>query len=102
MILAFFINAPIQIIMTIGQWLLMARFISPPDRTLKHALKCLAATYITAYFIALFIWLFWPLAPELTMYKNRISIPAIIGEGIAMVYWLKHYKYIFRRKIELR
>ncbi len=102
MVLAFFINAPIQIIITLGQWLLMARFIAPPDKTIKDALQCLAATYITAYFLALLIWLFWPLDPDLIMYKNRISIPAIIGEAIAMFYWLKHFKYILRRKIELR
>ncbi len=101
MILAFFINAPIQIIITIGQWLVMARFIAPPDKTIKDALNCLAATYISAYFIALLIWMFWPLDPELTMYRNRISIPAVIGEGIAIFYWLKHSGYIYRKKIEL-
>ncbi len=102
MVLAFFINVPIQIIITIGQWLVMARFIAPSDRTIKHALSCLAATYITAWFIALLLWLFWPLDPDLILYKNRISIPAVIGEAIAMLYWMKHYKHIFRKKIELR
>ncbi len=102
MILAFFINAPIQIIITIGQWLVMAQFIAPPDKTIKDALNCLAATYVSAYFIALLIWLFWPFDPELSMYKNRISIPAIIGEAIAIFFWLKHFKYILRKKIELR
>ncbi len=80
----------------------MARFIAPSDRTIKHALSCLAATYITAWFIALLLWLFWPLDPDLILYKNRISIPAVIGEAIAMLYWMKHYKHIFRKKIELR
>lgn len=96
MVLAFFINAPIQVIITIGQWLLMARFIAPPDKTISDALQCLALSYITAYFLSLVIWLIWPLDPELIMYKNRISIPAILGEAIAIPFWLKRFAYIGR------
>ncbi|MDX2502881.1 MAG: hypothetical protein QNL62_00180 [Gammaproteobacteria bacterium] len=94
LVLAFFINAPIQIIITIGQWLLMARFIAPQDKTISDALACLALTYISAYLIALLIWLFWPLAPDLIMYNNRISIPAVLGEIIAIPFWLKKFAYL--------
>lgn len=93
MLLAFFINAPIQIIITIGQWLLMARFIAPEGKTIGDALGCLAITYLTAYLIALIIWLFWPLSPELILYNNRISIPAVVGEVIAIPIWLKQFGY---------
>jgi len=98
MVLAFFINAPIQVIITIGQWLLMARIIAPQDKTIGEAMQCLALSYVTAYFLSLIIWLVWPLDPELIMYKNRISIPAILGEVIAIPFWLKRFGYIGRKQ----
>lgn len=97
-ILAFFINAPIQIIITIGQWLLMARFLAPADKTITDALTCLGLSYLSAFILSLLIWLFWPLDPELVMYNNRISIPAILGELIVIPFWLKHFGYIGRGK----
>lgn len=102
-LLALAINAPIQLIITIGQWLLMARFLGPntvgaDKRTIGDALSCLALTYLSAYFIALFFWLFWPLDPELILYNNRISMPAVLGEIIAIPFWLKQYGY-FKRKL---
>ena len=97
-ILAFLINAPIQIIITIGQWLLMARFLAPEGKTISEALTCLGLTYLSAYLLALLIWLFWPLDPELVMYNNRISIPAIMGEMIAIPIWLKRFGYIGQAK----
>ena len=93
-ILAFFINAPIQVIITIGQWLLMARFIAPENKTIGDALSCLGLTYLSAYLLSLLIWLFWPLDPELVMYNNRISIPAILGEMIVIPFWLQRFGYI--------
>lgn len=97
MVLAFFINAPIQLIITIGQWLLMGRFLAPEDKTLNDALSCLALSYFTAYLLSLIIWFAWPFDPELVMYNNRISIPAILGEMIAIPFWLKRFSYIGER-----
>ncbi len=96
--LALSVNAPIQIIITIGQWLLMARFLAPRERSLSDALSCLALTYITAFLLSLLFWLFWPLNPELILYNNRISIPAILGEAIAIPYWLYRYNYFKNNK----
>lgn len=101
MVLAFFINAPIQIIITIGQWLLMGRFLAPQDKTLGDALNCLALSYVSAYLLSLVIWLAWPFAPELVMYNNRISIPAILGEVIAIPVWLKWFGYIGSTKAKV-
>lgn len=98
MVLAFFINAPIQLIITIGQWLLMGRFLTPKDKTIGDALSCLALSYFTAYILSLFIWFAWPFDPELVMYNNRISIPAILGEMIAIPIWLKWFGYIGSNK----
>ena len=92
-ILALSVNAPIQVIITIGQWLLMARFLAPKERTFSDALSCLSLTYITAFVLALFFWLYWPLDPELILYNNRISIPAIMGEIIAIPFWLYQFNY---------
>ncbi len=92
-ILALAVNAPIQIIITIGQWLLMARFLAPRERTLSNALSCLALTYSTAFLLSLLFWLFWPFNPELILYNNRISIPAILGEIIAIPFWLYRFNY---------
>lgn len=97
-ILAFLINAPIQIIITVAQWLLMARFIAPQDKSFCDAVRCLGKTYISAFIAALIIWLFWPLSTELIMYNNRISIPAILGELIVIPFWLKRCGYILRSK----
>ncbi|MCU7939236.1 MAG: hypothetical protein KZQ64_11970 [gamma proteobacterium symbiont of Bathyaustriella thionipta] len=97
-VLAFFINAPIQLIITIGQWLLMGRFLAPEDKTIIDALNCLALSYISAFLLSLFIWFFWPFDPELVMYNNRISIPAILGEMIAIPIWLKWFGYIGDKK----
>ena len=69
-------------------------FYCSKDKTIGDALTCLAATYITAYFIALLFWLFWPLHPDLIMYNNRISVPAVLGEIIAIPFWLKRFGYI--------
>ncbi|MCU7833790.1 MAG: hypothetical protein KZQ83_00950 [gamma proteobacterium symbiont of Taylorina sp.] len=91
--LAFLVNLPIQVIITIAQWLVMARFIAPQDKSLCDAFRCLAATYLSAFLLALPIWLFWPLANDLVLYSNRISIPAVIGELIAIPFWLKRYGY---------
>ena len=98
MLLALIINAPIQVIITIGQWLLMGRIIAPEDKTIADALRCLALTYITAYFLSLLIWLFWPLDPELILYNNRISVPAILGEALAIPFWLKRCGYIGQKR----
>ncbi len=92
-VLAFSVNAPIQVIITVGQWLLMARFLSPENKTISDALSCLALTYITAFLLALLFWLFWPLHPDLILYNNRISIPAILGEIIAIPFWLYQFNY---------
>lgn len=98
-ILALSVNAPIQIIITIGQWLLMARFLAPKERTFSDALSCLSLTYLTAFVLALFFWLYWPLDPELILYNNRISIPAIIGEIIAIPFWLYQFNYFRSSKV---
>ena len=92
--LAFLVNAPIQVIITIAQWLLMARFIAPQDKSFYDAIRCLASTYISAFLLSLLIWLFWPLSPDLVLYSNRISIPAVIGELMAIPFWLKRYGYL--------
>lgn len=99
--LALSVNAPIQVIITIGQWLLMARFLTSNTnrRTIRNALSCLALTYISAYAIALPIWLFWPFDPELILYNNRISMPAVIGEAIAMPFWLYRFGYFKRQTL---
>ena len=96
--LALSVNAPIQIIITIGQWLLMTRFLKPEAKTISRKtiadnLSCLVLTYLTAFLLSLPIWLFWPFDPELILYSNRISIPAIAGEIIAIPFWLKQYGY---------
>ncbi len=91
--LAFSINAPIQLIITIGQWLLIARFLNPPNKTISNTLLCLVVSYISAYLIALGLWLFWPIDPELILYHNRISIPAVLGEMIAIPFWLKQFGF---------
>ena len=72
----------------------MARFIAPEDKTIGDALSCLGLTYLSAYLLSLIIWLFWPLDPELVMYSNRISVPAILGEIISIPFWLKRFGYI--------
>lgn len=100
LILAFFINAPIQIIMTVAQWLVMARIIGPKDKTARDALRCLVLSYITAYILAVLIWLVWPLEPELILYRDRISIPAIIGELIAIPFWLKRFGYFKKQTFD--
>ncbi len=97
-VLAFSVNAPIQIIITIGQWLLMARFLGPNNKSISDALSCLALTYITAFLLALLFWLFWPLDPDLILYNNRIIIPAILGEIIAIPFWLKQFGYFKKNK----
>ncbi len=97
-VLAFSVNAPIQIIITIGQWLLMARFLAPNNKSISDVLSCLALTYITAFLLALLFWLFWPLDPDLILYNNRISIPAILGEIIAIPFWLKQFGYFKKNK----
>ena len=91
--LAFLVNLPIQFIITIAQWLVMARFIAPEDVSFCDAIRCLLLTYISAFILSLIIWLLWPLSPDLVLYSNRISIPAVIGELIAIPFWLKHYGY---------
>jgi len=96
--LALSVNAPIQFIITAGQWLLMARFLAPKERTFRDALSCLSLTYLSAFLLSLLLWLFWPLDPELILYNNRISIPAIIGEMIAMPYWLYQFNYFSKFK----
>ncbi len=98
MILAFFINAPIQLIITIAQWLLMVRFISIRTQTISSILSCLIFSYLSAYLLSLFFWFAWPLDPEWVMYNNRISIPAILGELVALPFWLKWYGYMGRKK----
>lgn len=92
--LYFLVNLPIQEIITIAQWLLMALFIAPEDKSFCDASHCLSLTYITAFILSLIIWLLWPLSPDLVLYSNRISIPAVIGELIAIPFWLKRYGYI--------
>ncbi len=94
LILAFSVNAPIQVIITMGQWLLISRFLNPTHKSFTRLLLCLLTTYISAYLIALIIWLFWPLDIDLILYHNRISIPAVIGEIIAIPIWLYWFHYI--------
>jgi len=91
--LAFLVNLPIQIIITVAQWLVMARFIAPQDISFCDAIRCLGATYLSAFLLSLPIWLFWPLSNELVLYSNRISMPAVIAEMIAIPFWLKRYGY---------
>ena len=58
------------------------------------------AIVIAAYrmgIAALLIWLLWPLHPDLILYRNRISIPAILGEIIAIPFWLKRFGYLYSR-----
>ena len=93
-LLAFLVNAPIQVIISVAQWLLMARFIAPQDKSFCDAIRCLAATYTTAFILSLIIWLVWPFPNEWVLYSNRISIPAVLGELIAIPFWLRRYGYL--------
>jgi hypothetical protein len=91
--LGFFIGAPILVISAIAQWLIQFRLI--PDHNIPHmrGLRCILYAQLSAYFLSLFIWMLWPLDPELIMYNNRISIPTVIGEIIAIPFWIKHVGY---------
>ena len=72
----------------------MARFIAPQDKTIYDAIRCLGLTYISAFILSLIIWLLWPFSPDLVLYSNRISIPAVLGELIAIPFWLKRSGYL--------
>jgi len=96
--LAFFVGAPILVISAIGQWVVQFRLIHNHNVEHLAGLKCIFYSAISAYFISLFIWIFWPLHPDLIMYNNRISIPTVIGEFIAIPIWLKRFGYILKNK----
>jgi hypothetical protein len=97
--LGFFVGAPILIISAIGQWVIQFRLI--PEHNVPHlsGLRCILYTQITTYILSLIIWVFWPIDPQLIMYNNRISIPTVIGEFIAIPLWMKRYGY-FNQKIK--
>jgi len=96
--LEFFIGAPILVICAIGQWVIQFRLIQNHNVEHLAGLRCILYSAISAYFLALFIWIFWPLHPELIMYNNRINIPTVIGEFIAIPFWLKRFGYIKKKK----
>lgn len=95
--LAFFIGAPILVISAIGQWVLQFRLIENHNVEHLAGLRCILYSAVSAYLLSLIIWIFWPLHPELIMYNNRISIPTVIGELIAIPFWLKRFGYIYRK-----
>jgi len=96
--LAFFIGAPILVISAVGQWVLQFRLIQNHNVEHLAGLLCILYSALTAYVLSLLVWIFWPLHPDLIMYNNRISVPTVIGELIAIPIWLKRFGYIFTQK----
>lgn len=96
--LNFFISAPILVISSIGQWVIQFRLI--PEHNISHmtGLRCIIYAQVSAYVLSLIIWILWPLDPLSIMYNNRISIPTVIGEFIAIPLWIKRFGY-FKPKI---
>ena len=91
--LSFFISAPILVISSIAQWVILFRLI--PEHQIPHmdGLRCILYTQISVYIISLILWILWPLDPQLIMYNNRISVPTVIGEVLVMPLWIKHFGY---------
>ncbi len=91
--LGFFIGAPILVISAVAQWLIQFRLI--PDHNIPHmtGLKCIFYAQLSAYFLSLFLWVLWPIHPDLIMYNDRISVPTVIGEIIAIPFWIKRFGY---------
>jgi len=91
--LSFFISAPILVISAIGQWVIQFRLI--PEHNVQHmdGLRCILYTQISVFIFSIFLWIFWPLDPQLIMYNNRISVPSVIGEIIAIPLWIKYFGY---------
>jgi len=99
--LGFFISAPILVICAIGQWVIQFRLI--PEHNVPHikGLKCIFYTQISVYFLSIILWILWPLDPQLIMYNNRISVPSVIGEIIAIPFWLKYFGYFKPKKTSI-
>ncbi|MFK5891859.1 MAG: hypothetical protein QM504_01400, partial [Pseudomonadota bacterium] len=91
--LGFFVGAPILVISAIGQWVIQFRLI--PVHNVPHmaGLRCIVYAQVSAYMLSLIIWILWPLDPLLIMYNNRISVPTVIGEFIAIPLWINSYGY---------
>ncbi|MFK5984145.1 MAG: hypothetical protein QM479_01790 [Pseudomonadota bacterium] len=96
--LNFFISAPLLVISAVGQWVIQFRLIPEHQVTHLRGLRCIIYSLISAYLLSLIIWISWPADPALIMYNNRISLPAVFGEFIAIPFWIircgyfRHYK----------
>ena len=91
------IGAPILVISAVGQWVIQFRLI--PEHNVPHmqGLRCIIYTQLSAYLLALVVWLLWPIDPQLIMYNNHISVPNVIAELITIPFWLKRFGY-FKKK----
>ena len=96
--LGFFVGAPILVISAIAQWLIQFRLITEHNVPHLSGLRCILYAQISAYILSIIVWVFWPIDPQLIMYNNRISIPTVIGEFIAIPLWMKRYSYFNQNK----
>lgn len=94
--LNFFISLPVLVISAAGQWVIQFRLIFNHTVTLKNGLLCILLTQISVYVLSLIIWLLWPLDPNLVMYHNRISVPAVSAEILLIPLWMRYFGYLHR------
>lgn len=94
---SFLVGLPIFIIAAVAQWVLQFRVFPNPGLSIAQGLSCILITFVSAYLLSMLIWLFWPLHTGLILYNDRISIPAVIAEIIALPFWMKRYGYFKRQ-----
>ncbi len=89
----FFISLPVLVIVAVGQWVVQFRLIFEHSVSVKNGLLCIFFSQLSAFFLSFFIWLSWPLDTGLILYHDRISIPAVVAEMIAIPFWLRYFGY---------
>jgi len=94
--IAFYVSVPVHLLAAVGQWVIQFRLIPFHQVPTMKGIQCIILTTLSAFFLGILFWIFWPLHPELILYNDRISIPAAIAHFIMMPLWLSFFGYFKR------
>ena len=87
--------SPVLTVTAAFQGVVLLKLLDLPPGGRGRALVCILLTALSAYVLSLPLWLLWP-DPDSLMLRDTFSVPALIGEALAMPFWLWRLGFLGR------
>ncbi|MDX1654460.1 MAG: hypothetical protein R3310_04530 [Candidatus Competibacteraceae bacterium] len=93
--LGLMVALPVLAVTAAFQAVVLLKLLDLPHGGRARALWCILLTALSAYLLSLPLWLLWP-DPDNLLLRDTFSVPALLGEAMAMPFWLWRLGFVGR------